>query len=181
MIFVFLYGEILSVIGLLVGILIMVAYFTLLERKAMANMQRRYGPNYVGLFGILQPLADGLKLLRKMYSHVYSANLWVYYLSPCFLFISSLFLWALLPLEYGYVSLDSNYSFFWYLCISSVGVYSVLFSGLFSKSRYGLLGSIRGGAQFISYEICLSVVYILIFNFVGSLRIIDVIYLQDYI
>ena len=75
MIFIFLYGEILSVIGLLIGILIMVAYFTLLERKAMANMQRRYGPNYVGLFGILQPLADGLKLLRKMYSHVYSANL----------------------------------------------------------------------------------------------------------
>uniref|UniRef100_A0AAU6PX65 NADH-ubiquinone oxidoreductase chain 1 n=1 Tax=Ophiotreta sp. TaxID=3135526 RepID=A0AAU6PX65_9ECHI len=157
---------VLGTFGLLVPILLAVALLTLLERKVLSYMQARKGPNLVGPLGILQPIADGLKLFIKENLKPSSASPLFFYLSPLVFFFISLLLWGVIPF---YVSLFSlNFSLLFILALSSLSVYAVLGAGWASNSKYSLLGAIRGVAQIISYEVSLGLVLLPIIFLVGG-------------
>ena len=149
-------------------LLIAIAYLTLAERKIMASMQRRKGPNVVGMFGLLQPLADGLKLLLKE-TIIPSFSSWIIFLlAPLFTFMCSLVLWSFIPFDsYSYNSMGLLYI----LAFSSLGVYGILFSGWSSNSKYAFLGGLRSAAQMISYEVVLGLILMSTVLMAGSLNI----------
>lgn len=154
--FIFKYEVILlSFISMLIFLLIAIAYLTLLERKFMAAIQRRRGPNVVGIFGLLQPLADGVKLLLKETIMPSYSNLIIYLLAPIFTFFCSLVLWIILPFDAGRSLYDIPMSMLYILAISSLSIYGVIFSGWSSNSKYAFLGGLRSAAQMISYELSL--------------------------
>nr|YP_009353819.1 NADH dehydrogenase subunit 1 [Bryopa lata]AQZ26110.1 NADH dehydrogenase subunit 1 [Bryopa lata] len=137
-----------------VCVLMAVGYFTLFERKALACMQIRKGPNKVGVGGILQPIADAVKLLSKQYLVPSRANKLCFYFAPVFSFTLSLMLWHAFPFYYAnyYVVFGLMYFF----CVSSVSVFGTIMAGWASNSKYAMIGAIRGAAQAISYEVSFS-------------------------
>lgn len=147
-----------SLKGLLVIIclLLAVAYFTLVERKLLAAIQRRKGPNVVGWFGLLQPLSDGLKLLGKETILPSNCNVGLFLFAPCLTFALSLWTWVLFPWTETAVVFDVDLSLLFFLVISSLGIYGILLSGWASNSQYAFLGALRSTAQMISYEMLLS-------------------------
>lgn len=157
----------------MIPILISVAYLTLLERKILGYSQLRKGPNVVGLYGILQPLADGVKLFTKeivLPSHI---NLIIYIISPILTLIMGLIPWFIFPwggLKEG-VLIEHPYSLLLMLAILSVGIFGVLLSGWSSNSKYAFLGSIRAVAQMISYEVSLSLILMSVIIVTGSLNL----------
>ena len=157
----------------MIPILISVAYLTLLERKILGYSQLRKGPNVVGLYGILQPLADGVKLFTKeivLPSHI---NLIIYIISPILTLIMGLIPWFIFPwggLKEG-VLIEHPYSLLLMLAILSVGIFGVLLSGWSSNSKYAFLGSIRAVAQMISYEVSLSLILMSVILVTGSLNL----------
>nr|YP_009488378.1 NADH dehydrogenase subunit 1 [Tingis cardui]AWD31636.1 NADH dehydrogenase subunit 1 [Tingis cardui] len=163
---------------LLIMLLISVAYLTLLERKILSYMQLRKGPNKVGFMGLLQPFSDGIKLFFKEQVNLVFFNYFIYMISPIFLFLISLFVWSIYP----YMSVSSfNYSFLFFLCCSSMGVYGLLLSGWSSNSNYSLLGSLRGVAQVISYEVSLVMIMICYMIFTFSFNLINLMIYQYHI
>ena len=148
--FIFL-NLVLKSLVLIVPLLIGVAYLTLLERKVMASMQQRKGPNVVGFFGMLQPFADGLKLLVKETVLPSSANTLIFILAPIVTFLLSLFVWAVIPFGDNLVFADINLGVLYVLAISSLGVYGIITSGWSSNSKWSFLGALRSAAQMISY------------------------------
>lgn len=157
-------------------LLIAIAYLTLLERKVMAAMQRRKGPNVVGIFGLLQPLADGLKLLLKETILPSYASTLIFILAPLFTFSCSLILWSLIPFDaYSSHSMGMLYM----LAISSLGVYGILFSGWSSNSKYAFLGGLRSAAQMISYEVCIGLVLLSAVLLSGSLNLVEIMISQS--
>lgn len=162
----------------LLPILITVAFFTLAERKVMASIQRRKGPNVVGFWGILQPFADALKLVVKELIYPTKASLFIFFLAPLIVLFLSLLSWAALPLNRFSVWLDLEYSLLFFLVVSSLGVYGIFLAGWSSNSKYALLGGIRAIAQLISYEITISLILLPIIALNGSLNIIDFVYNQ---
>jgi NADH-quinone oxidoreductase subunit H len=169
----------LKILALVVPLLIAVAYFTLAERKIMGAIQRRRGPNVIGVFGLLQPLADGLKLLLKETIIPSSANTILFILAPILTFFLSLLGWAVIPYGEGMVFADINVGILYLLAISSLGVYGVLVSGWASNSKYAFLGALRTAAQMISYEVSLGVVIITVLMCVGSLNLSDIVLAQQ--
>jgi len=157
----------------MIPILISVAYLTLLERKILGYSQLRKGPNVVGLYGILQPLADGVKLFTKeivLPSHI---NLIIYIISPILTLIMGLIPWFIFPwggLKEG-VLIEHPYSLLLMLAILSIGIFGVLLSGWSSNSKYAFLGSIRAVAQMISYEVSLSLILMSVIIVTGSLNL----------
>lgn len=145
----------LKVLGIIVPLLIAVAYFTIAERKIMGAVQRRRGPNVVGYIGLLQPLADGLKLFVKETTLPNSSNINVFLLAPSMAFILSLMGWAVIPFSEGLVLCDLNLGILYLFAISALNVYGILFAGWSSNSKYPYLGALRSAAQMISYEISL--------------------------
>ena len=169
-------GKILSIV---LPLLISVAYFTLAERKIMGAMQRRKGPNVVGTFGLLQPLADGFKLLIKETVIPSNANTVVFILAPIITFLLSLLGWAVIPFGENMVLADLNVGIMYLFAISSLGVYGVIISGWASNSKYAFLGALRSAAQMVSYEVSLGVIIITVLICVGSLNLSDIVLAQQ--
>jgi NADH-quinone oxidoreductase subunit H len=170
---------ILKILSIVLPLLISVAYFTLAERKIMGAMQRRKGPNVVGTFGLLQPLADGFKLLIKETVIPSNANTVVFILAPIITFLLSLLGWAVIPFGEGMVLADLNVGIMYLFAISSLGVYGVITSGWSSNSKYAFLGALRSAAQMVSYEVSIGVIIITVLLCVGSLNLSEIILAQQ--
>lgn len=137
-------------------ILLVISFFTLWERKLLAGIQRRHGPVFVGVFGLLQPFADGLKLVLKVFNSPSGVYYYIFLFSSILSLTLSLLSWSVIPFNSFFVFSDINLGLFFILVISSLNVYTIMFSGWSSNSKYGVLGSIRSGAQMISYELPMS-------------------------
>nr|QNM39649.1 NADH dehydrogenase subunit 1 [Gelidiella fanii] len=169
----------LKIISLILPLLVAVAYMTLAERKVMAAMQRRKGPNVVGVFGLLQPLADGLKLFVKETVLPSSANTSIFILAPILTFLLALIAWGVLPLGEGMVYSDINVGILYVLAISSLGVYGIIISGWSSNSKYAFLGALRSAAQMVSYEVSIGLILINVLLCVGSLNLTEIVLSQQ--
>lgn len=167
------------IVLIIVPLLTAVAYLTYAERKVIAAMQLRKGPNVVGWFGLLQPLADGLKLLFKETIIPSSANRVVFMLAPMITFILSLVAWAVIPFDEGMVLSDINVGILYLFAISSLGVYGIIMAGWASNSVYPFLGALRSAAQMVSYEVSIGFVIITVLLLVGSLNLSDVVLAQQ--
>jgi NADH-quinone oxidoreductase subunit H len=165
----------------IIFLLISIAITTLLERKVLSSIQRRRGPNITGIFGLLQPIADGLKLLLKEVILPSSSNIVIFILAPIFTFFCSMVLWLVIPFDYFLSLIDSQYSGLFLLAISSLGVYGIIFSGWSSNSKYAFLGGLRSAAQMISYEITISFTVIIMAIMSNSFNIVDFVNSQEYV
>ncbi len=167
-----------QILAIILPLLVAVAYLTLAERKVIAAMQMRVGPNVVGPFGLLQPLADGLKLLMKETIVPAGANRVVFIIAPMLTFILALVAWAVIPVNYGWVLSDINVGVLYLFAISSLGVYGIVMAGWASNSRYAFLGAMRSAAQMVSYEVSIGLVIITVLLCVGSLNLTDIVMAQ---
>nr|CAH59774.1 NADH dehydrogenase subunit 1 [Adscita mauretanica] len=158
----------LGMLMLIIGVLIGVAFLTLLERKVLGYIQIRKGPNKVGVLGILQPFSDAIKLFTKEQTYPKFSNYLSYYFSPVVSFLLSLMIWMMIPYYFNMISFNLGMLFFF--CCTSLGVYTVMVAGWSSNSNYALLGGLRAVAQTISYEVSLalimmsSIMFIMDFN-----------------
>ena len=168
-----------QILAIVLPLLVAVAYLTLAERKVIAAMQMRVGPNVVGPFGLLQPLADGLKLLMKETIIPAGANRVVFILAPMLTFILAMVAWAVIPVSYGWVLSDINVGVLYLFAISSLGVYGIVMAGWASNSRYAFLGALRSAAQMVSYEVSIGLVIITVLLCVGSLNLTDIVMAQQ--
>jgi NADH-ubiquinone oxidoreductase chain 1 len=163
--------SILEVVLVLVPALLAVAYVTVAERKTMASMQRRLGPNVVGYYGLLQAFADALKLLLKEYVAPTQANMILFFLGPVITLIFSLLGYAVIPYGPGLAISDFNLGILYMLAVSSLATYGILLAGWSANSKYAFLGSLRSTAQLISYELVLSSAILLVIFFTGNLNL----------
>ena len=171
-------SSIISIIeGLLVVVpaLLSVAFVTIAERKTMASMQRRLGPNIVGYYGLLQAFADALKLLLKEYVAPTQANIILFFLGPIITLIFSLLGYLVIPYGSGLYISDFNLGIIYMLAVSSLATYGILLAGWSANSKYAFLGSLRSTAQLISYELILSSVILLVVLLTGSLNLISIV------
>jgi NADH-quinone oxidoreductase subunit H len=171
---------VLEILAIVVPLLVAVAYATLAERKVLAAAQLRMGPNVVGPFGLLQPLADGLKLLMKETVIPSGANRVVFVAAPMLTFVLSLVAWAVIPFNPGVVLSDINVGILYLFAISSLGVYGIIMAGWASNSKYAFLGAMRSAAQMVSYEVSIGFVIVTVLLCVGSLNISDIVLAQSH-
>jgi len=167
-----------KILVIVVPLLICVAYLTYVERKVIGAIQLRKGPNVVGPFGLLQPFADGLKLLMKETVVPSSADQVVFVFAPILTFTLGLAAWAVIPFGQGLVLADINVGILYLFAISSLGVYGIIMAGWSSNSRYAFLGALRSAAQMISYEVSIGFIIITVLLCVGSLNLTDIIMAQ---
>ena len=163
--------AIIHVLLVVVPVLLAVAYITVAERKTMASMQRRLGPNVVGYYGSLQAFGDALKLLLKEYVAPTQANLSLFFLGPIITLVFSLYGYAVIPYGPGLAISDFNLGILFMLAVSSLSTYGILLAGWSANSKYAFLGSLRSTAQLISYELILSSAILLVIMLSGSLNL----------
>jgi NADH-quinone oxidoreductase subunit H len=165
---------------IIVPIIISIAFVTLAERKVLGSMQIRKGPNVVGILGVLQPIADGVKLFGKETIKPTIANLTIFIMSPILSFLWALILYTVIPIGgYGSAASDINLGIMYILAISSISVYAILMSGWSSNSKYAFFGAIRAAAQMISYEVSLGIIILTIISCVGSFNMTNIIETQS--
>jgi NADH-quinone oxidoreductase subunit H len=170
---------VLKIIIIIIPLLLSVAYFTLIERKILGSAQKRVGPNVVGVFGVLQPLSDGLKLLIKEGLIPSVANRNIFILAPILTFTLAVLGWMVIPFDLGIVIADINLGILYLFGISSLAVYGIIFAGWSSNSRYAFLGALRSAAQMVSYEVSLGLILICIVIIVGSLNLSKIVQFQE--
>jgi len=171
-------STLLKILSVIVPLLISVAYFTLAERKIMGSIQRRKGPNVIGYLGLLQPLADGLKLFAKETILPSNANLSIFLIAPMLTFILSLMGWSVIPLSDGTVLADINVGILYLFAISSLSVYGIITSGWSSNSKYPFLGALRSTAQMVSYEVSIGFIIITVVVCAGSFNLTEIVLSQ---
>nr|AMK01494.1 NADH dehydrogenase subunit 1 [Mitrocomella polydiademata] len=176
---VFLVYELIKFILVVVPVLISVAYLTLAERKIIGYSQSRKGPNVVGIYGILQPLADGLKLFSKEMIIPNHVSIFLYFFSPILALTLGLVVWGLMPLNFNSVMSDIDLGILIIFALSSVGVYAILMSGWSSNSKYAFMGSLRAAAQMISYEVSIGLIIISVILCAGSMNLMNIINIQE--
>jgi NADH-quinone oxidoreductase subunit H len=167
-----------QILAIVVPLLISVAYLTYFERKVIASMQLRKGPNVVGPFGLLQPLADGAKLFVKETILPAGSNKLLFVMAPMLIFVLSLIAWSVIPFGDGLVLADINVGLLYFFAISSLGVYGVIMAGWASNSKYAFLGALRSAAQMVSYEVSIGFVVITVVLCAGSLNLSDIVEAQ---
>merc|ERR1712127_401612 len=169
-------SNVLKILAIVIPLLISVAYFTIAERKIMGSIQRRRGPNVIGL---LQPLADGLKLFVKETILPSNSNLFIFLLAPLLSFILSLIGWAVIPLSESIVISDLNVGILYLFSISALSVYGIILAGWSSNSKYPFLGALRSAAQMISYEVSIGFIVITVALCAGSFNLSKIVLAQQ--
>jgi NADH-quinone oxidoreductase subunit H len=177
-----------AIIRAVVGIVLLVAlllggmaYLTLFERKVLALIQRRKGPNVVGPFGLLQPMADGIKLIVKETVIPTGANAAVFMVAPLITFVLALVAWAVIPFDPGWVVSNINVGVLYLFAISSLGVYGIIMAGWASNSKYAFLGALRSAAQMVSYEVSIGFVIVTVLLCAGSLNLSKIVLAQQHL
>lgn len=168
-----------KIVALVVPLFIAVAYMTYAERRVIGWIQWRKGPNRVGIYGLLQPIADAGKLLMKEVVIPQNANRFLFLLAPLFSIIPALAAWAVLPLGDGLVVANIDAGLLYVLAMTSMGVYGIIVAGWASNSKYALLGAMRAGAQVISYEIAMGFALVGVLMAAGSLNMSDIVHAQQ--
>ena len=166
-------------LALLVPVLMGVAYLTLAERKILAAIQIRKGPNVVGPFGLGQPFADAIKMMMKETIIPTGANRILFILAPMITFALAMLGWAVIPVNDGWAIADINVGILYLFAISSLGVYGVIIAGWASNSKYAFLGALRSAAQMVSYEVSMGFVIVTVLLCVGSLNLTDIVRAQE--
>ncbi|MDI9349999.1 MAG: NADH-quinone oxidoreductase subunit NuoH [Candidatus Symbiobacter sp.] len=184
--FMTIYGQptviiIAKILAIIVPLLVAMAYLTYAERKVLAAMQLRRGPNVVGPFGLLQPLADGVKLLFKETIIPSGANRFLFMAAPMVTFVLALIAWAVIPMQEGWVLANINVGILYVFAISSLGVYGIIVAGWASNSKYTFLGALRSAAQMVSYEVSIGFVMITVLLCAGSLNLSDIVLAQTHL
>ena len=168
-------------LALLVPLLIGVAYLTYAERKVLAAMQLRKGPNVVGPFGLWQPFADALKMLMKETIIPSGSNRLLFLMAPMLTFTLAMLAWAVIPVTEGWVAANINVGVLYLFAISSLGVYGIIIAGWASNSKYAFLGALRSAAQMVSYEVSMGFVLVTVLLCAGSLNLTDVVHAQRHL
>lgn len=165
-------------LAMLVPVLLMVAYLTYAERKVLAAIQVRKGPNVVGPFGLWQPFADALKMLTKETIIPSGANRFLFLLAPMITFVLAMIAWAVIPVDAGWVIANINVGVLYLFAISSLGVYGIIVAGWASNSKYAFLGALRSAAQMVSYEVSMGFVMVSVLLVAGSLNLSKIVEAQ---
>src|SRR3712207_544289 len=166
-------------LALLVPVLLAVAYLTLAERKVLAAMQLRRGPNVVGPFGLFQPFADAIKAVMKETIVPSGANRLLFMFAPMLTFMLAMLAWAVIPVNEGWAIADINVGILYLFAISSLGVYGIIIAGWASNSKYAFLGALRSAAQMVSYEVSMGFVIVTVLMCVGSLNLTAIVKAQE--
>ena len=170
--------TLLKIVGIILPLLLCVAYLTFWERKVIGWMQVRIGPNRVGPWGLLQPIADGLKLVFKEIIVPTKANTGLYIIGPALVFATALVGWAVVPFSEGYVVADIDAGVLFLLAMSSMGIYGVIIAGWASNSKYAFFGAMRSAAQMVSYEISMGLALICVLMVSASLNVSEIVHGQ---
>ncbi len=166
-------------LALLVPLLISVAYLTYAERKVLAAMQSRKGPNVVGPFGLWQPFADALKMLMKETIIPSGSNPLLFLMAPMLTFGLAMIAWAVIPVTNGWAIADINVGILYLFAISSLGVYGIIIAGWASNSKYAFLGALRSAAQMVSYEVSMGFIIVCVLLVAGTLNLTDIVLAQQ--
>jgi NADH-quinone oxidoreductase subunit H len=171
--------KVVEALAVLVPVLVSVAYLTLAERKILAAIQIRRGPNVVGPFGLWQPFADALKMIMKETIVPTGANRVLFMFAPILTMVLAMIAWAVIPVNDGWAVADINVGVLYLFAISSLGVYGIIIAGWASNSKYAFLGALRSAAQMVSYEVSMGFVIVCVLLCVGSLNLTDVVRAQQ--
>ncbi|MCT6880661.1 MAG: NADH-quinone oxidoreductase subunit NuoH [Commensalibacter sp.] len=172
---------VLKTFAVLVPLLVGIAYLTWMERKVLAAIMLRRGPNVVGPFGLMQPFADAVKMMFKETTIPARANRFLFFLAPVISFTLALAAWVVIPTNNGWAVANLNVGVFYLLALSSLGVYGILLAGWASNSKYPLFGAMRATAQMIAYEVSLGLVIVSVLLLVGSANLNDIVLAQRHI